>query len=59
MGWKLFNRSCYKISEDKKSWTEAKTKCGELGGHLLKIDDQAEQDYIRNEVKKISVGKIY
>ncbi len=60
MGWKPVNKSCYKISEDKKSWTEAKTKCGELGGHLLKIDDQAEQDYFRNEVKKISrpVGKI-
>ena len=59
MGWKSVNKSCYKISEDKKSWTESKTKCGELGGHLLKIDDQAEQDYFKNEVKKISVGKIY
>ncbi len=59
MGWKPFNKSCYKISEDKKSWIEAKTKCGELGGHLLKIDDQAEQDYIRNKVKNKPVGKIY
>ena len=60
MGWTPVNKSCYKISEDKKSWTEAKTKCTELGGHLLKIDDQAEQSFVKQEVKNKlnSVGKI-
>ena len=54
-----FNKSCNHISKDLKSWEAAWRKCRELGGHLLKIDDQAEQDYFKNEVKKISVGKIY
>ncbi len=59
MGWKLSNKSCYHISKDKTNWHAAKKKCGELGGHLLKIDDQAEQQYFRNELwnMKSSVGK--
>ncbi len=60
MGWKPFNKSCYKLSEDKTSWAAAKKGCGELGGYLLKIDDQTEQTFIKKEVKDIfsSVGKI-
>ena len=59
LGWKSFNKSCYNISEDKKPWDEAKRKCGELGGHLLKIDDQTEQEYFKNQFKNMkgSVGK--
>ena len=59
MGWKRFKNSCYKISDDKKPWIAAKRECRQLGGHLLKIDDQAEQYYLKNEVKDMwnSVGK--
>ena len=61
MGWTPFKKSCYKISKYTKQWAAAKRKCEEMGGHLLKIDDQPEQDYFRNEFfnKSVkSVGKI-
>ncbi len=58
--WKPFNKSWYHISENKNTWPAARTKCIELGGHLLKIDDQAELKYFINEFKnmKDSVGKM-
>ncbi len=49
-----FNKSCNHISKDLKSWEAAWRKCRELGGHLLKIDDQAEQNYFKNEVKNMT-----
>ena len=60
MGWKPFKKSCYKISYDKRPWIAAKKECIEFGGHLLKIDNQTEQYYLKNEVKDIwnLVGKI-
>ncbi len=47
------------MSDVKRPWAAAKRDCGNLGGHLLKIDDQAEQNYFFNEVRNLwhSVGK--
>ena len=60
MGWKPFRKSCYKISDVSRPWARAKKDCGDLGGHLLKIDDKAEQDYFYKEVRNLgdSVARI-
>ncbi len=36
----------YAVSDDKRSWKEAKEVCENLGGHLAVTDDKAENDYI-------------
>ncbi|CAB3985649.1 Hypothetical predicted protein, partial [Paramuricea clavata] len=50
LGWKPFRKSCYKTSDVKRQWLAAKRDCGDLGGHLLKIDDQAEQSYFYKQI---------
>lgn len=50
MGWKPFRKSCYKTSDVKRQWLAAKRDCGDLGGHLLKIDDEAEQSYFYTQI---------
>ena len=41
-----FNGHYYKAYEDRKTWEEAKTYCESLGGHLVTITSQAENDFI-------------
>lgn len=50
-GWKAFKSSCYKIINNRISWSHAKDSCIDWEGHLLIIDDTNEQDYIYGEVK--------
>ena len=52
-GWKAFRRSCYKISSVRRPWNQAKRLCGDLGGHLLKINDKTEQDYFYNQIRPL------
>ena len=44
-GWKPFGKSCYNISSAEGSWSDAKSDCELQGAHLLKIDDEDEQNY--------------
>lgn len=55
-GWKAFKRSCYKISKVKRAWSEAKSDCANLGGHLLKIDNKDEQLYLLHQVRRIRIS---
>lgn len=43
-----FNDHAYKIYGYSITWTEAKQKCEELGGHLVTITSQEEQSFIEN-----------
>ena len=45
-GWEFYGSSCYKFSNTKKNWRDAKTDCRLSGGYLLKIDDVSEQRFI-------------
>ena len=45
-GWEFYGSSCYKFSDMKKNWLDAKTDCRTSGGYLLKIDDATEQHFI-------------
>ena len=43
---KIFNGHRYKFFEHKMSWHGAKKCCEALGGHLVTISDQNEQDFV-------------
>lgn len=43
-----FNGHEYAIYDQSMSWIEAKRYCEELGGHLVTINSQNEQDFINN-----------
>ena len=45
-GWTKFGMNCYKKSEDYKDWETARSTCISLGGDLLSILSQEEQDFI-------------
>jgi len=46
VGWIFYGSSCYKFSDVRKKWIDAKTDCRASGGYLLKIDDANEQHFI-------------
>ncbi len=48
-----FNGHAYKFFPEKLSWTDAKRKCEQLGGHLPVVNDQAENDFL----VKLCAGK--
>jgi len=43
--------SCFKVSTDKKTWTESKTFCENMGSHLVTVDS-AEEDNILFQLLK-------
>ena len=53
-----YNGSTYQVYDKSLSWTEAKTYCEQLGGHLVTITDADEQAFIANTVLE-STGKDY
>ncbi|KAL0970122.1 hypothetical protein UPYG_G00237470 [Umbra pygmaea] len=51
-GWEFFNESCYYFSKDKLTWEQSHYACIHDGGHLVIIQSQQEQDFIRKKVGK-------
>ncbi|MBQ7150831.1 MAG: hypothetical protein IJR94_01075 [Synergistaceae bacterium] len=49
-----WNRHRYRIYSDDLTWDDAKARCERLGGHLLTITSDAEQNYIENVIKNSS-----
>ena len=43
---------------DKKSWEDAETSCEDNGGHLIKIESKAENDFLLNTFLQIPEGAI-
>lgn len=46
-----FNGHYYQVFDEGLDWFEAKSKCEELGGHLVTITSQEEQDFVNDYVK--------
>ncbi|KAK7476648.1 hypothetical protein BaRGS_00032123 [Batillaria attramentaria] len=46
-GWESFGTSCYWLSEEGKTWDEAKTSCEELGATLAEIENSSENDFLK------------
>ncbi|XP_067267056.1 macrophage mannose receptor 1-like [Chanodichthys erythropterus] len=49
--WIHFGGKCYFFSTVKMNWTQSRDHCVTLGGHLVIIDSQAEQDFLTSKVK--------
>jgi len=52
-GWELNGDSCYYFGtkdEDKGVWNTAMELCSNVSAHLIIIDSQSEEDFIRNKI---------
>lgn len=47
-GWVFYNKSCYLFSESGKSFQDAAKTCSDLGSHLVYIDSEAENNFLKN-----------
>ena len=56
MSRSLYNGHSYKVYAQKKSWTEAKAHCESLGGHLVTITSQEEQDFVSSLVTEKNIA---
>lgn len=50
-GKTVYNGHTYKIFDQSMTWDEAKVYCENLGGHLVTITSQGEQDFIESVIK--------
>ncbi|XP_060570423.1 perlucin-like protein [Ruditapes philippinarum] len=50
-GWSTHNSACYLFSHDTEDWANAVTLCQILGGHLVEIEDDIENQYIVAQAK--------
>jgi hypothetical protein len=48
----VFNGHRYKLVQETLTWNEAKARCEQMGGHLLTIEDRAEDEFIAQELRK-------
>ncbi|KAF7482770.1 C-type lectin domain family 7 member A isoform X1 [Marmota monax] len=48
--WIIHEKSCYLFSMSLDSWQRSKSRCSQLGSHLLKIDSSSELDFIESQV---------
>ncbi|XP_013876736.1 aggrecan core protein [Austrofundulus limnaeus] len=45
-GWRLFQGSCYYLSEDRHTWSEAEQRCRDINAHLVSINSLEEQEFV-------------
>lgn len=45
---KMFKDHFYRVFDTGLTWEEAKLKCEEMGGHLVTINSQEEQEFVQN-----------
>ncbi|CAC5363386.1 MRC [Mytilus coruscus] len=54
--WKKYNGHCYYYGSESLTWFESEQRCIQIGGHLAKIDDEAENKWIvDNRAYKLDV----
>nr|XP_046175653.1 C-type lectin domain family 4 member A-like isoform X2 [Oncorhynchus gorbuscha] len=49
-GWEFYNGSCYYFSIGKLTWEQSQYACIHDGGHLVIIESQQEQEFIKQRV---------
>ncbi|XP_078392945.1 CD209 antigen-like protein 2 isoform X1 [Cetorhinus maximus] len=50
-GWKVHNHHCYKFSTDKVNWDSAKQQCESQNTHLIVINTEQEQNFIKKSIE--------
>ncbi|XP_076216885.1 C-type lectin domain family 17, member A-like isoform X1 [Aptenodytes patagonicus] len=53
-GWKIFEKSCYSFSTETMSWSDAKMICADQGAHLVVINSELEQNFLRDNINNSS-----
>ncbi|XP_031465113.1 C-type lectin domain family 17, member A-like [Phasianus colchicus] len=54
-GWKAFEGNCYSFSTERMSWREAKEICDDQGAHLVIINSDREQGFLKNSINSSNV----
>lgn len=49
-GWKVFEGSCYSFSVEKMNWEDAKEVCEDQGAHLVIVNSDQEQGFLKNNI---------
>ncbi|CAC5383992.1 MRC [Mytilus coruscus] len=57
--WRKYNGHCYYLGDDVKSWFDAERKCKHIGGHLVKIDDKSENNWLKSQLAVESGMTVY
>ncbi|XP_040469792.1 hepatic lectin-like [Falco naumanni] len=54
VGWKMFEKSCYSFSTEVMSWSDAKETCADQGAHLVIINSELEQNFLKDNINNSS-----
>ncbi|XP_076070873.1 perlucin-like protein [Mytilus galloprovincialis] len=49
VGWKEFAHHCYNFITTKLPWNEAEWACRKLGGYLVKVNDETENNWLKQQ----------
>ncbi|XP_062491973.1 C-type lectin domain family 17, member A-like isoform X1 [Pezoporus occidentalis] len=49
-GWRIFEQSCYSFSTKPMSWWDANKTCAEQGAHLVFINSEMEQNFLKDNI---------
>ncbi|XP_022111970.1 asialoglycoprotein receptor 2-like [Acanthaster planci] len=55
LGWLKHGSSCYKFASDKMTWENGSTYCQDLGGMLLVIESEEENDFITGKLRNLNM----
>ncbi|XP_039608886.1 C-type lectin domain family 4 member C-like [Polypterus senegalus] len=50
--WLLFNTKCYYFSTNRLTWKDSRDFCTSMGGHLVIIESEEEQNFLLNKTAK-------
>ncbi|XP_074666730.1 C-type lectin domain family 17, member A-like isoform X1 [Strix aluco] len=53
-GWKVFEKSCYSFSTETMSWLDAKEICADQGAHLVIVNSEMEQNFLKDNMNSSS-----
>ncbi|XP_067170759.1 CD209 antigen-like protein A isoform X1 [Apteryx mantelli] len=53
-GWKIFEKSCYSFSTESLSWEDAKQICSDQGSHLVIVNTELEQKFLKDNINSSS-----
>ncbi|XP_035754330.1 CD209 antigen-like protein A [Egretta garzetta] len=54
VGWKIFEKSCYSFSTEMMSWSDAKETCIDQGAHLVTVNSEPEQEFLKSNINSSS-----
>lgn len=50
--WQQYDGNMYKFFTDSKTFDDAEAQCADDGGHLAKLLDSEQENFLKNYIKK-------